>query len=72
MNEANLGQRARDIAKRMIDERQRKFNVSMTALRLMQEHHGNRYFSFKCVSYAEEAEWYAKAEKLIPPVREQS
>lgn len=34
----------------MIAERQREVWVSITALRMMQEHHGNRYFSFKCAS----------------------
>jgi hypothetical protein len=57
-----------DIGKRMIAERQREIAVSMKALHMMQEHHGNRYLSFKCVSSAEEAEWYTKAEKLIPQV----
>jgi hypothetical protein len=52
----------------MIAERQREVAVSLKALRLMQEHHGNRYFSFKCVPSEEEREWYAKAEQLIPPV----
>lgn len=50
----------------MIAARQREVAVSIKALRMMQEHHGNPYFSF--VSYAEEAEWRAKAEKIIPPI----
>ena len=52
----------------MIAERQREVWVSITALRMMQEHHGNPYFSFKCVSPAEETEWYRKAEAITPPV----
>jgi hypothetical protein len=52
----------------MIAEHQRKFAVSITALRMMQEHHGNKYFSFKCVSPAEERDWYAKAEAAVPPL----
>lgn len=57
-----------NIGKRMIAERQREVAVSCKALRMMQEHHGNPFFSFKCVSPAEEQEWYARAEKIIPPV----
>jgi hypothetical protein len=57
-----------DIGKRMIAERQREIAVSLKALHMMQEHYGNRYFSFKCVRSDEESEWYAKAEKLIPSV----
>ncbi|WP_156795572.1 hypothetical protein [Bradyrhizobium icense] len=53
----------------MIAERQRDLAVSITALRMMQEHHGNPYFSFKCVSPTEEAKWYQKAEAVIPPVK---
>ncbi len=52
----------------MIAERQREVAVSIKALRMMQEHHGNKYFSFKCVSSAEEAEWHRKAEAIVPPV----
>lgn len=52
----------------MIAETQRKVAVSLKALHLMQDHYGNRYFSFKCVSQYEEAEWYAKADAMIPPV----
>ena len=59
-----------DIGRRMIAERQREITVSMKALHLMQEHHGNRYFSFACVSRDEEREWYAKAEKMIEPITE--
>jgi hypothetical protein len=51
-----------------IAERQREVAVSLTALHMMQEHHGNRFFSFKCVSRAEESEWYEKAERLVPAV----
>lgn len=58
----------RDIGQRMIDERQREIAVSIKALRLMQEHYGNRYLSFKCVREAEERDWYAKAEKMVPPL----
>lgn len=53
----------------MIAERQREVAVSITALQMMQAHHNNRYFSFKCVPKAEELEWYAKAEKIIPPIK---
>jgi hypothetical protein len=52
----------------MIAERQREVAVSVTALRMMQKHHANDYFSFKCVSREEEAEWYRKAEAVTPPV----
>lgn len=52
----------------MIAERQREVAVSLKALHMMQEHHGNKYFSFRCVKPAEEAEWYAKAEKLVPQI----
>jgi hypothetical protein len=61
-----------DIAERMIAERQREVAVSIKALRLMQEHYGNPYFSFRGTSSAEEAEWYAKAEKLIAPLDAES
>lgn len=56
------------IGKRMIAERQREIAVSIKALRMMQEHHGNPYFSFQCVPPEEEREWYLKAERAIPPV----
>lgn len=52
----------------MIAERQREVAVSVTALRMMQEHYGNRYFSFKCISPEEEREWYRKAEQIVPLV----
>jgi len=52
----------------MIAERQREVAVSSKALRMMQEHHGNSCFSFRCVSREEEAEWYAKAEAIVPAV----
>jgi hypothetical protein len=52
----------------MIAERQREVWVSITALRMMQKHHHNDYFSFKCVSHDEEAEWYRKADAIVPPV----
>jgi hypothetical protein len=54
-----------DIAARMIAERNRKFDVAMKALRMMQAHHGNPYFSFHCVSDAEAAVWHQKAEAII-------
>ena len=54
--------------KRMIAERQREISVSLKALRMMQEAHGNPYFSFHCVSKDEEAEWYRKAEAIVPPI----
>lgn len=53
----------------MIAERQREVAVSLKALQMMQEHHGNKYFSFKCVKASEEAEWYAKAEQILPAVK---
>ena len=56
------------IGNHMIAERQREIAVSITALRMMQKDHGNRYFSFKCVSPEEETEWYRKAEEIVPPV----
>lgn len=52
----------------MIAARQRDIAVSIKALWLMQQHHGNSYFSFHCVSKEEEKRWYAEAEKLIPPM----
>lgn len=52
----------------MIAERQREVAVSITALRMMQKHHGNPYFSFKCVSPAEEAEWLSQADELTPNI----
>lgn len=57
------------IGERMIAERQREIAVGLKALRMMQEHHGNRFLSFQCVSRAEEAEWRRKAEEIIPPGR---
>lgn len=60
-----------DIAKQMIAQRQREIAVSLKALHLMQEHYGNRFISLRDVGSAEEAEWYAKAEKLIPLTLEQ-
>ena len=53
----------------MIAERQREVAVSIKALRLMQEHHGNPYFSFHCVSKDEEAEFRRKAEAIVPTVK---
>lgn len=53
----------------MIAERQREVAVSIKALRMMQEHHKNQYFSFRCVTHAEEAEWLLKAEQIVPPVQ---
>jgi len=58
------------IGQRMIAERQREVAVSIKALRLMQEYHGNQYLSFKCVRPEEEARWRAMAEQLIPQVNE--
>lgn len=55
-------------AERMIAERHRQHSVAITALRLMQAHHGNPYFSFHCVSDAEAAEWYRKAEAIVPAI----
>ncbi len=52
-------------AERMIAERNFKFRVSMEALRMLQEHYGNKYFSFGCVTEAEAAMWHAKAEKAL-------
>lgn len=52
----------------MIAERQREFAVSIRALRMMQEHYGNPYFSFKCITPAEESDWRAKAEAEVPQV----
>ena len=57
-----------DIGRRMIAERQREIAVSLKALQLMQGHYNNRFISLRDVGSAEEREWYAKAEKLIPPV----
>ena len=52
----------------MIAERQREVRVSITALQMMQKHHGNKYFSFDCVHKDEENEWYRKAEQIVPSV----
>lgn len=52
----------------MIAETQRRVAVDCKALRLMQEHHDNPYFSFKCVNATEEKEWRAQAEAMIEPV----
>lgn len=68
--ESKSSQEAMNIGHRMIAERQREIAVSLKALHMMQEHHGNRYFSFLCVRPEEERDWYAKAEKLIPQVSE--
>ena len=57
-----------DIAARMTAERQREVMVSLKALTMMQEHYGNKCLSFRGMHPTEEAEWYAKAEKLIPPL----
>lgn len=57
-----------NIGQRMIADRQREVAVSLKALHMMQEHHGNRCLSFKCVPETEERQWYALAEKLIPQV----
>jgi hypothetical protein len=56
------------IGDRMIAERQREIAVSVTALRMLQAHYGNPYFSFKSVTPAEEQEWMAKAEAIVPPI----
>lgn len=65
---AEAGGAIMSIGERMIAERQREIAVSLKALRMMQEHHGNRLISLRDVGTAESAEWYAKAERLIPPV----
>jgi hypothetical protein len=52
----------------MIAETQRGVRVSLTALRMMQEHHGNKYLSFLCVRPDEEREWCRKAEQIVPHV----
>ena len=46
----------------MIAERDREIRVSIRALRMMQAHYGNPYFSFKCIPDAEVAEWMEKSE----------
>jgi len=56
----------------MIAERQREVAVNIKALRMMQDHHGNKYLGFKCVSPEEEREWHAKAEALVPKVKMQT
>lgn len=53
----------------MIAERQREIAVSIRALRMMQEHYGNPYFSFRCIRRDEESEWYRKAEVVVPSVK---
>ena len=52
----------------MIAERQREVYVAITALQMMQEHHGNKYLSFKCVRQDEEDEWLRKADAEVPKV----
>lgn len=54
-----------------IAQRQREVAVSITALRMMQQYHDNPYFSFKCVSRDEEADWYRKAEAVVPQVKDE-
>jgi hypothetical protein len=56
------------IGLRMMAERHREVTVALTALTMMQEHYGNKCLSFRGMHPDEEAEWYAKAEKLIPPL----
>jgi len=58
-----------DIAARMIAERNRQHSVALTALRMMQCYHDNRYFSFNCISEAERLGWYALAERFVPQTR---
>ena len=53
---------AQKAAYRMIAERDREIRVSIRALRMMQAHYGNPYFSFKCIPDAEVAEWMEKSE----------
>jgi CO dehydrogenase/acetyl-CoA synthase epsilon subunit len=60
-----------DIAARMIAETNRRHSVALTALRMLQSYHDNRYFSFSCVSKAEEKRWYALAERFVAPVETQ-
>jgi hypothetical protein len=64
----NGEERKMGIGDRMIAERQREIAVSVTALRMLQAHYGNPYFSFKSVTSAEEQEWMAKAEAIVPPI----
>lgn len=52
----------------MIARRQREVWVSITALRMMQEHHGNKYLSFQCCTSEEEQKWHGLAEALTPAV----
>ena len=54
-----------DIGQRMIDERRLEIDVAIRALRMLQAHYGNPYFSFKCVTDAEELEWRKKAKIAI-------
>lgn len=53
---------------RDIAEHQRKVFVNVTALRMMQKHYGNPYFSFKGMKDAEIAEWTRKADEATPLV----
>ncbi len=55
---------------REIAERQREVFADVTALRLMQAHHKNQFFSFKCVTPAEEQKWRGIAATLVPVVRD--
>lgn len=59
-----------DIALSMIARRHREVLVSLKALTMMQEHYRNDKLSFLCLRKEEEAEWYAKAEKIVPPVED--
>ena len=41
------------------------YSLAERALRMMQESHDNRYFTWRCVSDAERAAWYAKAKEEL-------
>ena len=65
MTELRKAYAAETLGRQLIAEHQREIKVSIRALRMLQEHYGNPYFSFKCVRDAEVAEWMAKAETEI-------
>ena len=48
-------------AQREANRRDAAYSLAERALRLMQESHDNRYFTWRCVSETEREKWYAKA-----------
>ena len=50
-------------AQREANRRDAAYSLAERALRMMQESHDNRYFTWRCVSEKERAAWYAKAKE---------